>query len=120
MRPLLRFYGARWDGGCPAYWEFAEGLGPAGRTWMHKHSRGLGAAREVVLHPFFFFINFLIYNVMKKKYNGDLIAISDFIRKLGVEVYGEDVFFSHPITKNEFIIDVTYLLLHYDRLFRES
>lgn len=87
---------------------------------MLTHSRGLGAAREVVLRPYFFLFIFLNFYVMKKKYDGDLIAISELVRKLGIEVYGEDVFISHPVTKSEFMIDVTYLLFHYNQYFRVS
>lgn len=85
---------------------------------MLKHSRGLGAAREVVLRPSFFLFNFLIYNVMKKIYEDDLWEISALIRKLGIEVYGEDVFKSNPVALNEFVRGVTYIIFHYDKYFK--
>lgn len=57
---------------------------------------------------------------MIKRYDESLDEISKLVRRLAFEVYGEDALASHPIELKEFMIDVTYLLYHYDQYIKKQ
>lgn len=57
---------------------------------------------------------------MIEKYDKSLDEISKLVRWFGYEVFGEDVLASHPTILKEFMIDVTYLLYHYDQNFKKT